>query len=134
MIGGGRETIGVVLPMLFALALCAGCRSAARPKSFRASDLTNPAPLIRARAVTMGDRLPEREVVPVLIDHLDDPDPVVRLTAHEELRRRTGQDFGYHPWDDRAERGQAISRWRAWWSNHAARSVRPTPQGRVRQA
>ena len=33
-----------------------------------------------------------------LVGRLADNDPVVRLTAHEELRRRTGLDFGYVPW------------------------------------
>lgn len=91
-----------------------GCSLA--PKAFRSSDLADPAPLVRARAVTMGDRMPSGVVVPELIARLDDPDAVVRLTAHEELKRRTGQDFGYHPWDDRAERGTSIARWQAWWS------------------
>ena len=43
-----------------------------------------------------------------------DNDPVVRLAAHEELRRRTGQDFGYVPWASAEERTRAIDRWRGW--------------------
>ena len=45
----------------------------------------------RAIAGDLGD-------VPALIGRLEDADPVVRLAAHEELRRRTGRDFGFVPW------------------------------------
>jgi hypothetical protein len=51
----------------------------------------------------------------MLIDRLNDTDPVVRLSAFEELRRRTGQDFGYVPWGDLDERGRAVARWQSWW-------------------
>jgi hypothetical protein len=93
-----------------------GCGIA--PRTFRG--LNHPAPIVRARAVGLGDGLPEGKVVPALIDHLGDPDPVVRLTAHEELRRRTGQDFGYVPWADAAERAAAMEHWRAWWKGRQA--------------
>jgi hypothetical protein len=66
--------------------------------------------------------------VPALLERLNDADPVVRLAAHEELRKRTGQDFGYRPWDDRAERAPAIARWQAWWSGLASGPVQPSPQ------
>jgi hypothetical protein len=59
-------------------------------------------------------------VVPSLISRLDDPDPVVRLSAHEELKRRSGKDFGYVPWADRSERAGAVVRWRAWWNERQA--------------
>ena len=90
----------------------AGCSLG--PKGF--FDVRNPAPLVRARASVMGRRLPDAAAIPPLIDRLDDPDGVVRLTAHEELRRRTGMDFGYVPWGDPLERGRAVMRWRSWWS------------------
>jgi hypothetical protein len=102
--------------------LLAGCTLA--PKRFR--DLTDPAPLVRARAVSLGESMPKDVVVPALLERLDDPDPVVRLTAHEELKRRTGRDFGYHPWDDAGERGRAIAEWRAWWEDGVEPSV-PSP-------
>jgi hypothetical protein len=52
-------------------------------------------------------------VVPALVNRLDDADPVVRLAAYEELRRRTGHDFGYVPWASPEDRAGAINRWRA---------------------
>src|SRR5262249_8355548 len=87
-----------------------GCGIA--PRSFRG--LTHPAPIERARAVGRGDELPDGAVVPALIQRLDDPDPVVRLSAHEELRRRTRQDFGFVAWATPAERAR-VARWRFWW-------------------
>ncbi len=102
---------------LLRLASCAllapfvGCSIA--PKSFR--DVDSAAPLVRARAVGLGEGLPDAAAIPALIDHLGDPDPVVRLSAHEALKRRTGQDFGYAPWAEINERAAAAERWRQWW-------------------
>jgi hypothetical protein len=87
-----------------------GCGLA--PKTFRS--IRHPAPLMRARSVGLSERLPDGRAVPALVDRLDDPDPVVRLAAHEELKKRTGQDFGYVPWDDSEPRAKAVSRWRSW--------------------
>jgi len=70
--------------------------------------------LVRARAVGLGRRQPDSRVVPALVDRLADADPVVRLAAHEELRERTGRDFGFVPWASPDERASAIDRWRAW--------------------
>jgi hypothetical protein len=99
-----------------AVALAAGCSIA--PRDFL--DLTHPAPLVRARSASLGRKMPGSVVVPALIARLDDADPVVRLTAHEELRRQTGQDFGFVPWADPPERAAAVSRWKAWWSGREA--------------
>lgn len=107
---------------LLVLAACAAAGCTLAPRKFH--DISNPAPLVRARAASMGDGLPDAVVVPTLIDRLADPDPVVRLTAHEELKKRTGQDLGYHPWDDPPLRDQAAARWRAWWeSRHAPGAI-----------
>jgi hypothetical protein len=112
---------------LIALVAClaGGCTLA--PRKFH--DANDAAPLVRARALSLGDRLPDRMVVPTLLDRLDDPDPVVRMTAHEELRRRTRLDFGYRPWDDAPRRQQAAAMWRAWWDGKLPPATRPTPQG-----
>jgi hypothetical protein len=89
---------------------CWGCGLA--PHSFR--KLQDPAPLVRARAVGLGRGEPDAKVVPALIARLDDEDPVVRLTANEELRQRTGRDFGFVPWASAEERSDAVARWRTW--------------------
>jgi hypothetical protein len=97
-----------------------GCSIA--PKTFQG--LSNPAAIVRARAVGLGQQLPERHVIPPLIDRLDDPDAVVRLSAHEELKKRTGQDFGYVPWGDASERAGSIAKWRDWWKGREATLAR----------
>jgi hypothetical protein len=74
----------------------------------------NPPPLVRARAVGLGRRQADSQVMPGLVDRLSDPDPVVRLAAHEALRKRTGRDFGYVPWANPEERAGAIEQWSAF--------------------
>ncbi|MGP0068068.1 MAG: hypothetical protein ACLQGP_31285 [Isosphaeraceae bacterium] len=96
--------------IVVAAAPCWGCGLVSRnfPK------MQNPAPVVRARAIARRDsRLNTREM-PELIGRLEDADPVVRLAAHEELRRRTGRDFGFVPWASREERAAAVGRWRSW--------------------
>jgi len=62
------------------------------------------------------------------------PDEVVRLTAHDELRRRTGQDFGFVPWAGPAERAAAVARWRAWWQAAGAGGRAPASPEHARRA
>ena len=90
-----------------------GCSIA--PKTFR--KLTDPAPIVRARSVSLGSSLPTERVVPSLIDSLEDKDPVVRLAAFEELKKGTGRTFGFVPWSNEADRAKAIARWRSWWKD-----------------
>lgn len=102
-------------------ALIAGCTIAPRD-FFRSND--DPAPVVRARSLGLGRGLPEEYVIPTLIAKLHDPDAVVRMTAHEELRRRTGQDFGYAPWADPTERAPAVNAWNRWWQGRRVELAR----------
>jgi hypothetical protein len=116
--------IGTIV-LAAAMAPSWGCAHGPR----RFAKIDNPAPLVRARAVGLGDRKPDGQVLPVLVARLGDSDPVVRLAAHEELRKRTGQDFGYLPWASPEERSSAIERWRAWMAQgHAGKGITPSPQ------
>jgi hypothetical protein len=108
---------------MIAPALVGGC--AHGPRSFR--KIEHPAPLVRARAVGLAGRQPESQVLTALVGRLADADPVVRLAAHEELRRRTGQDFGFIPWASPEERAGAVERWRTWLGQGAQRQL---PRGR----
>jgi hypothetical protein len=119
----GRWICTIALAAL--LAPSWGC--AHGPRQFEKIDAT--APLVRARAIGLGAKKPDSQVLPMLLTHLGDSDPVVRLAAHEELRKRTGQDFGYLPWASPEERSPAIERWRAYLS-HAPGStgITPSPQ------
>lgn len=97
----------------------------AKARNFR--KIQHPAPMVRARALSLGDRKPGAQVVPALVGRLDDPDPVVRMAAHEELKQRTGRDFGYVPWAEDPERQAAVGRWRDWLSGKEPQAT-PSPQ------
>jgi hypothetical protein len=104
----GRSFAEAVL--VLAMAPCWGCGLG--PRTFR--KIQHPAPVVRAQAISLGDRRPSSQVVPALIGRLEDSDPVVRLAAHAELQQRTGRDFGFVPWASSEERSGAIGRWRSW--------------------
>jgi hypothetical protein len=89
---------------------CGGCGLA--PHSFRKMQPT--APVVRARGVGSERGAPDAQVVKALISRLEDEDPVVRLTAGDELHQRTGRDFGFVPWSSAEERSAAIARWQTW--------------------
>jgi hypothetical protein len=95
------------------------------PRNFR--KITHPAPLVRARAMSLGYGRADAVVLPALVERLDDGDVVVRLAAHEELKRRTGHDFGYLPWGSSLDRSAAISRWQSWLTGRPNRKAPPQP-------
>ncbi|WZO96172.1 hypothetical protein EP7_003156 [Isosphaeraceae bacterium EP7] len=117
----GMRLVGPLVAGLLCLLSGAGCSLA--PKSF--AQMIHPSGIVRARAAGLSDRQPDQVAVPALIERLGDADPVVRLTAHETLRERTGQNFGYLPWGDNAERAAAQARWKTWWDQQ--------PQGSAEQ-
>ncbi len=119
-----RPTLGTAALALILLATSQGC-GMAKARNFR--KIQHPAPMVRARALSLGDRKPGAQVVPALVGRLDDPDPVVRMAAHEELKQRTGRDFGYVPWAEDPERQAAVGRWRDWLSGKEPRAT-PSPQ------
>ena len=116
--------LGLALAGLGALQLLGGCRLG--PRAFEQAD--DPSPIVRARALTLGDNVVDEQAIPVLIGRLDDPDHVVRMTANEELKRRTGQDFGFRPWAEPGERLAARGRWHAWYYGPPRQSATATPQ------
>lgn len=115
---------GRLLLVLGVLGLVSGCRSG--PRNFLG--VNDPAPLNRARAAGMDGPVPDAVAIPELLRRLEDEDAVVRLSAHEALRRRTGQDFGYLPWAEAADRETAVARWKQWWAGRSGLAVRPSPQ------
>jgi hypothetical protein len=82
-------------------------------------------PIVRARAVGLDEKQPEQIAVPALIDRLNDPDRVVRMTANDGLKERTQQDFGFVAWASPEERGQAITRWKGWWEKRRVEAGYP---------
>jgi hypothetical protein len=112
---------------LVASAVLLGSGCGLTPHAFR--KYQPPAAAQRARTTS--------DVLPALVARLDDDDPVVRMAAHEDLRRRTGQDFGFVPWAPREERAAAVQRWRDWTASHARAEVfpvsSPNPPRRTRR-
>jgi hypothetical protein len=104
----GRSIVRVAF--MAATASVCGCAHGPRDvRKFRTAT-----PLARARAVGRANDQPDSGVMRTLVARLADTDPVVRLAAHEELRKRTGCDFGYVPWASDEERTLPMERWRAW--------------------
>ncbi|HEV3122119.1 MAG TPA: hypothetical protein VGY53_09460 [Isosphaeraceae bacterium] len=68
----------------------------------------------------MGDNLPDDVVIPALLDRLEDRDAVVRVSASESLKKRTGTDLGFVAWAEPAAREKAVQQWRAWWKQRQA--------------
>ncbi len=111
----GREAVSIgrtlVLCGLAASALpCWGC--GLTPLSHRKVQL--PPASVRARTLSGSPGGPAPAKGIELVARLSDSDPVVRMAAHEELRRRTGQDFGYVAWGSPEERAAAAERWKSY--------------------
>lgn len=98
-----------------------GCSLA--PKSFR--DMIHTSPIVRARSIGFGEGQPEWVAVPAMIEQLNDPDRVVRMTAHDALKARTKRDFGFIAWAPAEERVKAVERWRVWWKDRAKQAAFP---------
>jgi hypothetical protein len=111
------------IAFVFALAWSWGCAHGL--SKYR--KMQQAAPLMRARSIGLATRKPDPQVLPGLVSQLDDGDPVVRLAAHEELRRRTGRDFGFVPWASSEERSGAVERWQAWLGQETLSSALALP-------
>jgi hypothetical protein len=106
------ERLVAALAVAVTLASCPGCGLG--PRNFH--KITHPAPLVRARAISLGYGQSDAVVIPALVGRLNDPDVVVRMAANEELKKRTGRDLGFVPWASPEERAGSIARWQAWLS------------------
>ena len=62
-----------------------------------------------------------------MLDGLAHADEEVRLSASEELKRVTGEYFGYHYDLPKREREEARLKWLKWWEE---RRQAPLPQAR----
>ncbi len=69
-------------------------------------------PLERGQAVVALEETGDPDVVPALIETLEDPDAGVRLLAIQALRRMCGNDYGYRYYHDESRRSAAVERWR----------------------
>ena len=99
---------GSLLILVCAALAVAGC---ARPtgKGIADEDASFKIPAIKS-AVQKKDR----SAAPQLVNDLSSTDPAVRFYAIGALKRLTGEDYGYRYYDDAADRGPAVARWREW--------------------
>jgi hypothetical protein len=80
---------------------------------------------MRALAIA---RAREREVLPILVEHLNSGNRETRDNAHEMLKRLTGQDFGYGPgWQYplAGEQIEAVEHWRSYVADYLAGTAQP---------
>jgi len=52
-----------------------------------------------------------------LFEGLSHKEPRIRASSEDELRKLTGEYFGYHYDLPRRERDQARTRWQRWWKD-----------------
>ena len=67
-----------------------------------------------------------------LIDALGQKDPALRAAATEDLRRVTGESFGFDANQGRRERDDAKARWEQWWNETGRRRFVRDDDERVR--
>ena len=97
------------------------------PRNFR--KITHPAPLVRARAMSLGYDQPDAAVLPALVARLDDPD---RWSGWPRARSSSDGpgDFGYVSWANPQDRAAAVERWRSWLRGDAPASRKAPPRPR----
>jgi hypothetical protein len=99
-----------------AAAGCVGPRHLTEPQMLRSS-----VGVERAEAATaIGERM-DRSRVDDLLRLLEDDDPAVRLAADHSLKKISGKDFGFVPYDDEVKRRPAVAAWREWWAAESRR-------------
>ena len=92
--------------------------------------LTAPDPKLRIRAIRAAGQRRDVQVVPLLVDRLEDEDEAVRFYAIQALERITGMALGYLYYKPASHRGRAVDRWRRYL--HQTRSDPPAAEGPVR--
>jgi len=83
----------------------------------------------RIQAIRQAARTGDKDVIPLLIDRLDDEDAAVRLYAILALEKLTGTRRGYRYEADENERNRAVQRWRRWAARQAATAPEATQCG-----
>src|SRR6476646_2672932 len=86
-----------------AVTMLAGCSPPRDPISVKSND-----PTLKIPAIKQDVRARNTSDVPQMVKDLESDDPAVRFYSIEGLRRLTGDTFGYHYYDDEAERRPAV--------------------------
>ena len=98
------------LTMALAAGLLAGCTA---PPPASEGDFDSPNPAAKLYAIERAGSQRDRGKIPKLVEQLDNDDPAVRMMSIAALRRITGADLGYKPYEPPEARQAAIERWRA---------------------
>ena len=101
--------------LLAALALgaVAGCDLPGMGPSL-AAQLQSEDPDERIAAIHRAGKHNRTDLLPLLVERLDDSETEVRLFAELAVQKITGMTMGYHHYDPPAQRRAAIRRWREW--------------------
>lgn len=79
--------------------------------------LTDVEPAVRFEAASGLAARGDWDVIPVLIDGLDNADSGIRYRCHAQLMATTSCDFGFGVDDAPEQRSAAVARWRTWYSD-----------------
>lgn len=71
-------------------------------------------PVDRIGAAQKAAASNDKTALPALVTCLSDSESDVRFFAIAALRKITGQDFGYHYYDNEQARREAVDRWREY--------------------
>jgi hypothetical protein len=78
------------------------------------------------------DKNRDRFRVEWMLDALSHKQPAIRKAAAEDLRRVTGEFFGYRPDASKREREQALQKWEQWWERTGKARFGSAPGGAER--
>ena len=85
--------------------------------------LSDPSEVVRYESAAALMQLGDWSAVPVLITFMESDSRRLRYKAHEILRLKTKQDFGYDFNADGSGRRESIEQWTSWWSGRRARLI-----------
>ncbi len=111
---------------LMMVGLGCGLPGCLRARSDLVTRLEDPAPEVRIRAIQDLVVRERRELLPQLVDRLEDEDAAVRLYAILGLERLTGTRLNYSAHGSRKARRESAAAWRAYL---AERQPPSTPAG-----
>jgi hypothetical protein len=92
-----------------AMLAVAGCQDDRGPVSINSDD-----PDLKILAIKCDVAEHNLKDTPAMVQGLSDDDAAIRFYSIEGLRKLTGDDFGYHFYEDSDRREPAVKRWRQW--------------------
>lgn len=116
-----RFTIMLMLSVVSAVVFT-GCVASTPTGGSVYTRLQSEDPSVRIQAAVEAGKDRDRKAIPLLVDCLDDTESDVRMFAGMSLKRIVGEQtyngIGWKFYLTRAERREAVQRWRAWVANN----------------